>query len=109
MLGYVAAHSITDTFYILRNYPLNERREILTEICSILTVIGIDKNKLITALNNLDFDDIEDCLQFVCSEECKADFIITRNEKDFSSSKVPPINPAEFLSKINYEGHSVKL
>ena len=50
-----------------------------------------------------DFDpdkELEDCLQDRCAEEAKADFIVTRNTADFAESKIPAIEPEEFLHKI---------
>lgn len=62
--GCIAAHSISNMFYILRKtYSIEERREILLSICEIFDVIGIDKIKLIMGLENEDFSDFEDCLQ----------------------------------------------
>lgn len=96
--GYVAAHSITDAFYILRRaYSSEERREMLLELCNILTVVGIDKRKLTNALSNFKFEDMEDCLQTECAIECNAAYIVTRNVKDFEESKILPITPKDFL------------
>lgn len=99
--GFVAAHSITNAFYILWKYSPTEIRQILTEMCNILTVVGIDKERLIKSLSNLKFDDIEDCLQSVCANECNADYIITRNINDFEFSYIKPITPTEFLQSVN--------
>ncbi|MCM1298413.1 MAG: PIN domain-containing protein [Firmicutes bacterium] len=98
--GCIAAHSVTDSFYIMRKFPKAEARELLTQMCEIMTVVGIDGKKLIAAINSPKFDDLEDCLQSVCAEDCKAEYIITRNTKDFSGSNILPITPAEFLGKI---------
>ncbi len=52
--GYVAAHSITDGFYILRDIPLEERRKMFLSIFDFVEVIRIDKSKLLAAINNPD-------------------------------------------------------
>lgn len=101
--GYVAAHTITDGIYILRDIPLDKRRAMFLEILNYISVIGIDYNKLLSVLNNFDFDDIEDCLQAVCAESLGLDYIVTRNGKDFTKSKVLPLTPKEFLVKLNNE------
>lgn len=99
--GYIAAHSVTNAFYILRKeLTAVERRKALTNLCDILTVVGVDKEKLTAALNNDDFSDFEDCLQNECAKEFSADYIITRNVKDFHNSAIPAILPDEFLKKI---------
>lgn len=100
--GCIAAHSVMNTFYILRkNLTADERRNALSDLCSLLTVIGIDKAKILSSLENDDFSDVEDCLQTECAKEFSADYIITRNIRDFQSSTIPAILPDEFLKRMN--------
>lgn len=62
--GCIAAHSISNMFFILRkDYTAKERREILSSLCTIFDVEGIDKAKLLSGLANEDFSGFEDCLQ----------------------------------------------
>lgn len=75
-------------------------RAMLTRVCNILTVVGIDGSKIKAAVARLDFSDIEDCLQSVCAEDCGAEFIVTRNVKDFESSRVNAVAPDDFLERI---------
>ncbi len=99
--GYIAAHSIPNLFYILRKFMSEEeRREALKDICQIVKVEGIDSFKILSALDNEDFSDFEDCLQEECAVAVSADYIVTRNPKDFVSSRVPAILPNEFLEKF---------
>lgn len=66
--GCIAAHTISNMFYILRkDYSVQERKDILKDICLLFEVEGIDKSKLISALDNTDFKDFEDCLQMECA------------------------------------------
>lgn len=76
-----------------------ERREALKDICQIIKVEGIDSFKIISALDNEDFGDFEDCLQEECAVAISADYIVTRNVKDFVSSRIPAILPSQFLEK----------
>ncbi len=76
-----------------------ERRHVLKDICQIVQVEDIDFVKILSALNNEEFHDFEDCLQEECAIAVSADFIITRNLKDFSASRVPTISPDEFIKK----------
>lgn len=99
--GYIAAHSIPNLFYILRNsMSKEERRAALKDICQIVKVEGIDSFKILSALDNEDFSDFEDCLQEECAVAVSADYIVTRNLKDFVSSRVPAILPNEFVEKL---------
>lgn len=59
--GFVAAHSFPNMFYILRKfYSDEERREILTNIISLLNVAEISHSIIASALSRKDFHDFED-------------------------------------------------
>lgn len=98
--GCIAAHSISNMFFILRkDFEIKERREILINICKIFTVEGIDFEKILAGLYNKDFSDFEDCLQMECAKTFGADYIITRNVADYQNSEIPPVTPQEFLNE----------
>ena len=96
--GCIAAHSIPNIFFILRkDYNTKERREVLSTLCSIFDVEGIDKAKLLSGLANEDFTDFEDCLQMECAKSYGADYIVTRNVADYSVSEIKAIEPKDYL------------
>lgn len=96
--GKIAAHSITNIFYVARkNYTQSQLRTLLLSIFQFFDVISLDKEKLLSALNNSNFKDFEDCLQDECAHSINADYIITRNIRDFEGSKIPAITPEEYL------------
>ena len=96
--GCIAAHSIPNMFFILRKvYSAKERREILSNLCSIFDIEGIDKTKLLAGLKNEDFCDFEDCLQMECAKSYGANYIVTRNILDYVASEVTAITPKDFL------------
>ncbi len=96
--GCIAAHSISNMFFILRkDYNAKERREVLSNLCSIFDVEGIDKAKLLAGLANEDFSDFEDCLQMECAKSYGADYIVTRNVSDYTVSEVKAIMPKDYL------------
>ena len=99
--GCIAAHAILDIFYILRrDVPVAERRETLRAFCEIFEVAGIDRDKLTRALTAEHFADVEDCLQSLCAVVFCADYIITRNPKDFAASEIPAILPDAFCERF---------
>lgn len=99
--GCIAAHSISNMFFILRkDYSAKERREILSDLCTILDVEGIDKAKLLSGLQNEDFSDFEDCLQMECAKSYGAGYIITRNISDYKTSEVKAIMPKDYLELL---------
>lgn len=96
--GYIAAHSISNMFFILRkDYTAKECREILVNLCKIFEVEGIDRAKLLSGLANEEFSDFEDCLQMECAKSCGAEYIVTRNVSDYSTSDIKAILPSEYL------------
>ena len=99
--GAVAAHSITNLWYILRKtHSDEERRNYILSLFELFDVVSIDKNRLVAALENSNFKDFEDCLQDECACAINADYIITRNAKDFESSMVKALTPEEFLENL---------
>ena len=96
--GSIAAHSISNMFFILRkDYTAKERRVISSSLCTIFDVEGIDKAKLLSGLANEEFSDFENCLQMECAKSYGAEYIVTRNVSDYSVSDIKAILPSEYL------------
>ena len=97
--GAIAGHSVLNAMYVLRkNFTLTERKEIFLSLCEFLYVESIDFGKIIQALKDDDFSDFEDCLQMQCALSLRADYIITRNIKDFTASEIPAVTPEDFFN-----------
>ena len=96
--GAIAGHSVLNAMYVLRkNFTLTERKEIFLSLCEFLYVESVDFGKIVQALKDDNFSDFEDCLQMQCALSLHADYIVTRNVKDFAASEIPAITPEEFL------------
>lgn len=54
----------------------------------------------LTRAAELHWKDFEDAVQSVTAERVHADYIITRNVRDFSGSRVIAFTPAELLVRI---------
>lgn len=67
--------------------------------CQICEPAIVDASIVKQALRS-SFDDFEDALQYYAAVKAKADFIITRNGKDFALSKIPVLTAAEYLAMI---------
>ena len=101
VLGCIAAHSISNMFFILRKtFSIEERRKFLQSLCELFEVESIDKVKITKALADESFSDFEDCLQTECAVAFQADYIVTRNCEDFKGSRIPCIGPDEFCKLI---------
>ena len=99
--GYIAFHSISILWYVLRKVSEEKRRNYLIDICNLLQVTTTSHNEIIKAINMIEFKDFEDCLQDRCAKNVSADYIITRNTLDFTYSEVPAILPEDFLKILN--------
>ena len=99
--GCIAAHSISNLFFILRKaFSVEERRSLLHNLCELFEVESIDKVKILEALENEKFSDFEDCLQMECAKAFQADYIVTRNIDDFKGSEIPCMEPEKFCKII---------
>lgn len=101
VIGYLAAHSIPNLFYILRKkYTSKERRALIRNLCDIFNISDLNSKKIISAAENEAFSDFEDCLQEECAVEAMADYIVTRNPDDYRTSRIKVIEPDEFLKLL---------
>lgn len=99
--GIIAAHSFTNLFHILRKrFAQSELRSLLSDLLTFFEVSCLDKQRLFNGLQRTDFSDFEDSLQDECAAELNADYIITRNVKDFKTSRVKAITPEEFTKFV---------
>ena len=102
--GYIAAHSLTDLFYILRkDFDVPKRKELLMLLCNHLQIIPEDAAIIKEALNQETWTDLEDGLQMQCAKERNLDYIVTRNIKDFSDSPIQPLSPEDFIEIVRKE------
>jgi predicted nucleic acid-binding protein len=96
--GYIAAHSFTNTFYILRHaFSAKQRRKLLLGLCMLFGVVEVNEEKILAAIHEEDFADFEDCLQAECAKSIGAKYVVTRNVKDYASTEVAAITPEAFL------------
>ena len=99
--GAIAGHSVLNAMYVLRkNFTLTERKEIFLSLCEFLYIESVDFGKIIQALKDETFSDFEDCLQTKCALNLRADYIVTRNVKDFTTSEILAVTPEEFLKLL---------
>lgn len=95
--GYIAFHSVSIIWYVLRKFIPNdsERRLWLRKILQILRVTGADHEEVLKAVEMDHFKDFEDCLQNKCAEAVQAQYIVTNNVKDFKESIIKAVTPGE--------------
>ena len=101
LTGYITASTVTDIYFILGRH-IKDRQQLKTLMQKLLTSVTLADvmAKDVTESFKLPMDDFEDALLAQCAKRLKADYIITRNEKDFMDSPVPPITPDDFLDEF---------
>ena len=99
--GYIAFHTLSIIWYVLRKRSDKERRQTLRDICEIFTVASATQTEIIDAIERDCFEDFEDCLQDKCAKDVGADYIITCNVGDYYNSEVEAISPNDFMERYN--------
>jgi len=96
--SYITSNSITDIFYVLRKYfdNVEDRKKAVRYILQMVNIAGVTKTDIFKSLE-LEYTDFEDALQTQCAKKIKANYIITRNEKDFKDRSVEVISPERFI------------
>lgn len=96
--GFLAFHSVSTLWYVMRKLDDKLRRTYMKQICKFFEVVGASHASVECALDNESFKDFEDCLQDKCAQAVHANYIITRNVADFVHSSVKAVTPEEFLT-----------
>jgi hypothetical protein len=95
--GAIAWHSLANAYYMANE---GERAlKFFEDLLSFVEVIGGDTKLALEAIHS-SFPDFEDALQSVCAGKFEADFIVTRNVKDYKLSTIKAISPSYFLGKF---------
>jgi predicted nucleic acid-binding protein len=100
----ISASSITDIFYVINNKNKDSHKTVQVIFDLLKIVKGVDT--LISDLYvaaNFGFSDFEDAVAASTAVREQADYIITRNVKDFTNSPVPAMNPIDFLNKLQIQ------
>ncbi len=97
----VSALTFANTNYILlQSKKPEEAKLILRKLKLIVRVLCLDEKIVGLSLNDNDFKDYEDALQYFTALENGVDAIITRNLKDFQKAKLPVMTASQFLKTI---------
>lgn len=98
--GVISALSIPNLVYIMRKELDHDAIKIVLQKLSLIFKIEDLKAADLLKAAVMDFKDYEDALQSVCAERTNADFIISRNVKDFQNSSVKAVTPEKFLNML---------
>lgn len=98
----VSSLTFANTNYVLSKLKsASEAKEILRKFKLLVQVLSLSEKIVDLALNDSEFKDFEDGLQYYSAIESNQDIIITRNQKDFKSSLLSIMSAEEFLSSLS--------
>ena len=97
--GIISAGTVTDIYYIVAKH-IGTKQAVATirDLVEVLEITDTKASDIEEALK-LDFPDFEDAVQCAVAIRLKADYIFTRNVKDFQRSPVAVISPAAYLEQ----------
>ena len=95
--GYISTLSFANIVYIMRKQLDSKSIErVLHMLSSIFAFEPLTEYDLKNAAA-LHWEDYEDALQYVIAARVNADYIITRNVKDYQNSSIEPLTPERFI------------
>ena len=100
MNGFLCATTVTTIHYLLSKYLDKEKAiDSISSIMALFEVASVNRLVIENALK-LKFSDFEDSIVHESARHAGAEYIITKNIKDFKKSKIPVYTPTEFLSML---------
>ena len=99
--GLLAASQTTDIFYLLRRKGKGaaEAKAVLQKLKSNIEIADVTSADVENALES-DMPDYEDALLAFIGQRNKAEWIVSRNEKDYAKSPIPALSPQAFIEKL---------
>jgi predicted nucleic acid-binding protein len=100
MEGYISTLTFANLVYVMRKeLEPAQIEDILTRLKLIFRFADFSAADM-TKAAEMAWNDFEDAVQSATAERIQADFIITRNVRDFRQSKVVAFTPSELLARI---------
>ncbi|MGY0408263.1 MAG: type II toxin-antitoxin system VapC family toxin [Polaribacter sp.] len=97
----VSALTIANTYYLVSKTKSNtETREILRKFKVLVSVVSLTDKIIELSLNDTQFSNFEDGIQYYAALDYNCNSIITRNLKDFKNSKIPVITAHSFIASL---------
>ena len=100
MKGYVSTLTFANLVYIMRKQLDPEKIEDVFHKLNLIFEFADFSVSDLTHAADLNWKDFEDAVKSVTAERIHADYIITRNVRDFSKSRVMAFTPPELLARI---------
>jgi len=98
--GLIAAHSMITIHNLIRRH-LNQDKanSAVQDIMKVFSIAAVDNEVLEEAID-MRWPDFEDAVQMAAAGRSGADYLVTRNPKDFKGGPVDVLQPGEFLAML---------
>ena len=98
--GFISALTFANLVYVMRKeLDAEQVHDVLKKLQLIFRFADFSAADMEKAAE-MKWDDYEDAIQAATAERITADFIVTRNVRDFKQSKVIAFTPAELIARI---------
>ena len=98
--GWLAAHSVTTLFYLIaKDKSPEQARVTLTSLLQFLKIAPVSQETIEQALN-LPYRDFEDAVQMMAALQVHADYLVTRNVRDYQPAPMEVVQPVELLTAL---------
>jgi predicted nucleic acid-binding protein len=98
--GYVSTLTFANLVYIMRKELAPDKIEEVFQKLNLIFEFADFNSEDLSKAAQLNWKDFEDAVQSVTAERIRADYIITRNVRDFADSRVVAYTPSEMLARI---------
>ena len=96
---FVSPMTFSTASFLLHKHGSEGVHNLLFNFRQLARVAAADERTVDDSLAS-QFKDFEDAMQYYTALRAKADFIITRNGKDFKGSRLPVMTAAEYLATL---------
>ncbi len=98
--GHLSTLTFTNLVYIMRRELNSEKIEQVLKTLSLICCFDdLALSDIINAAS-IQWDDFEDAVQATIAKRINADYIITRNVKDYRKCSIIAMTPSEFFARI---------
>lgn len=95
---YLSSSAVTDIYYVVRKQTSSKEQAVerIKRIAQIFNFAEVNEKNVLSALNSR-INDYEDAVVDSVASTIKADYIVSRNKKDFLNSNNVVLTPTEFV------------
>jgi predicted nucleic acid-binding protein len=97
----VSALTFANTHYIIsKQKSAGEAKKLLRHFAVLVDILALDKKIINLSLNDSDFKDYENAIQYYAAIENGQDVMITRNLKDYKKARLPVMTALQYICTL---------